>query len=141
MLRERADGHPEAYFRGRKLKGKKLSVPEGYRGVVAMMKEKEGEKNKGGDLERGKLRINEEEKGEEDEEGVQTVGTLEEVAEFEEVIVWDHEAIRSGEDTFVKGMEEWIRFAEVVSLFLFILKTCCDIFIFLYFIFFWVVTD
>lgn len=82
-----------------------------------MMEEKE---KKGADLEKRKLRIEEEdeeeeEDQEEDGEGTQTVGTLEEVAEFEEMIVWDHEAIRSGEDAFVKGMEEWIRFAEVVS--------------------------
>lgn len=82
-----------------------------------MMEEKG---KKGADLEKRKLRIEEEdeeeeEDQEEDGEGTQTVGTLEEVAEFEEMIVWDHEAIRSGEDAFVKGMEEWIRFAEVVS--------------------------
>lgn len=88
-----------------------MSVPEGYRGVVVMMEEKE---KKGADLEKGKLRIEEEDE-EEEGEGTQTVGTLKEVAEFEEMIVWDHEAIRSGEDAFVKGMEEWIRFAEVVS--------------------------
>lgn len=77
------------------------------------------EEKKGGDLEKGKneegeLRIEDGEEGK-NGEGAQTVGTLEEVAEFEEVIVWDHEAIRSGDDAFVKGMEEWIRFAEVVS--------------------------
>lgn len=77
------------------------------------------EQKKGGDLEKGKneegeLRIEDGEEGK-NGEGAQTVGTLEEVAEFEEVIVWDHEAIRSGDDAFVKGMEEWIRFAEVVS--------------------------
>ncbi len=76
-----------------------------------MMEEKE---KKGADLEKGRLRIEEEDE-EEEGEGTQTVGTLEEVAEFEEMIVWDHEAIRSGEDAFVKGMEEWIHFAEVVS--------------------------
>lgn len=77
------------------------------------------EEKKGGDLEKGKneegeLRIEDGEEGK-NGGGAQTVGTLEEVAEFEEVIVWDHEAIRSGDDAFVKGMEEWIRFAEVVS--------------------------
>ena len=82
--------------------------------------EEEKKKKKGADLEKRKLRIEEDEEEEEEEEGegVQTVSTLEEVAEFEEVIVWDHEAVRSGEDVFVKGMEEWIRFAEVVSFFL-----------------------
>lgn len=113
MSRARADGQPpEAYFRGRKLKGKKLPVPEGYRGVVVREK-------KGGDLEKrnnegGKRGIEDEEE-EEDGKEVQMVGTLEEVAKFEEVIIWDHEAIPSGDDAFVKGMEEWIRFAEVVS--------------------------
>lgn len=106
MSRARADGQPpEAYFRGRKLKGKKLPVPEGYRGVVVREK-------KGGDLEKSRI---EDEEEEEDGKEVQMVGTLEEVAKFEEVIIWDHEAIPSGDDAFVKGMEEWIRFAEVVS--------------------------
>lgn len=106
MSRARADGQPpEAYFRGRKLKGKKLPVPEGYRGVVVREK-------KGGDLEKRRI---EDEEEEEDGKEVQMVGTLEEVAKFEEVIIWDHEAIPSGDDAFVKGMEEWIRFAEVVS--------------------------
>lgn len=93
-----------------------MSVPEGYRGMVVMMEEEE-KKQKGTDLEKGKLRIEQDE--EEDGDRVQTIGALEEVAEFEEVVLWDHEAVRSGEDAFVKGMEEWIRFAEVVSFFFF----------------------
>lgn len=88
-------------------------MPEGYRGVV--IREKEGGDLEKGKNEGGKSRIGDEEE-EEDGENVQTVGTLEEAAEFEEVIVWNHEAIPSGDDAFVKGMEEWIRFAEVVSL-------------------------
>lgn len=87
--------------------------------------EKNGGDSEKGKNEGGKLGV-EDEEGEEEEgedgEGAQTVGTLSEVAEFEEVMVWDHEAIRSGEDAFVKGMEEWIRFAEVVSL------TCVNFF-------------
>lgn len=88
-------------------------MPEGYRGVVVREKER-GDLEKGKN-EGGKRRIEDEEE-EEDGENVQMVGTLEGAAEFEEVIVWNHEAIPSGDDAFVKGMEEWIRFAEVVSL-------------------------
>lgn len=101
------------------MKGKELSVPEGYRGVVVIEEKNTGDLKKGKDNEGGKLGVEEDE--EEDREEVQTVGTLEEVAEFEEVIVWDHEAIRSGEDAFVKGMEEWIRFAEVVSFLIYVI--------------------
>ena len=52
--------------------------------------------------------------GEEWEE--EEVKVLEEVASFEELIVWGHEAMPEDDDTFVKGMEEWVRFAEAVSL-------------------------
>lgn len=89
-------------------------MPEGYRGVV-VREEKVGKSEKGKN-EGEKRRMEEDEEEEEDEEDALAVGTLEEIAEFEEVIVWDHEAIPSGDDAFVKGMEEWIRFAEVVSL-------------------------
>ena len=37
---------------------------------------------------------------------------LEEVAEFGEVIVWGHETLPEDDDTFVRGIEEWISFAE-----------------------------
>ena len=80
-----------------------------------VVREKKGADSEKGKNERGKRRIDDEEEEEEEQE-VQTIGTLEEVAEFEEVVVWDHEAIPSGDDAFVKGMEEWIRFMEVVSL-------------------------
>lgn len=90
-------------------------MPEGYRGVV--VREKKGGDSEKENIEGGKKRIEDEEEEEEEDgkEDQMVVGTLEEVAEFEEVIVWDHEAIPSGDDAFVKGMEEWIRFAEVVS--------------------------
>lgn len=94
-------------------------MPEGYRGVV--VREMKGGDSENGKNEGQKRRIEDEgEEGEEEEDGdgeeaVQTVGTLEEIAEFEEVIVWNHEAIPSGDDAFAKGMEEWIHFAEAVS--------------------------
>ena len=31
-------------------------------------------------------------------------------------MIWDHEAAPEGDDAFVKGVEEWVRFAGAVSL-------------------------
>lgn len=51
--------------------------------------------------------------GEEEEE--EEVKILEEQASFEEVLVWGHEAVVDvGEDAYVRGVEEWIGFAESV---------------------------
>lgn len=40
---------------------------------------------------------------------------MEQHATFSDVMVWDHEAVPDGDDVYVKGMEEWIDFAEAVS--------------------------
>lgn len=53
---------------------------------------------------------------EEEDEREEEVKVLEEVAGFEEVVVWAHDGVVDGDDVFVKGMEEWIMFAEAVSL-------------------------
>lgn len=52
----------------------------------------------------------EEAEREEDEE----VKILEEIGMFDEVVVWGHEQVPAGDDVFVKGMEEWIGFAETI---------------------------
>ena len=44
------------------------------------------------------------------------VRVLEEVATFDNMIIWGHEAIPGADDPFVKGVDEWIRFAEAVRL-------------------------
>ena len=38
------------------------------------------------------------------------------VASFDEIILWDHEHLVEGDDAFVKGLGEWIGFAGAVSL-------------------------
>ena len=105
------DGKPEAYFRGRKLRGREIGVPQGYRGVVVEEagKEKDVFQNPDkGDMEGGE---GEEEEEEEEEE----VTVLNEVGSFSEVVVWNHESMADGDDAFVKGMSEWIGFAKAVS--------------------------
>ena len=42
-------------------------------------------------------------------------GVLEETGGFDDIMVWGHEALPEGEDPYVKGLEEWIGFAEKVS--------------------------
>lgn len=33
---------------------------------------------------------------------------------FDEMIVWGHEFLPAADDSYVKGVEEWIKFAETV---------------------------
>lgn len=42
------------------------------------------------------------------------VKILETQGTFDEMIVWQHEFLPAADDTFVKGVEEWVRFAETV---------------------------
>jgi ribonuclease H2 subunit C len=101
-----------AYFRGRKLQSRTLRLPPDYRGIVAVPPPKQTE---------------------EDEQEVDTVdltnespsgaksGDMRVLAEFEEVVVWNHEgdgADKEGEgDPYVRGVEEWLGIAEQVRKF------------------------
>lgn len=53
---------------------------------------------------------------EKEEEDDVRVGVVMEKGRFEEVVVWGHESVPDDEDAFVKGVEEWIGFAEGVGL-------------------------
>lgn len=39
---------------------------------------------------------------------------LETQGTFEDMMVWGHEHLPAADDVFVKGVEEWVRFAETV---------------------------
>jgi ribonuclease H2 subunit C len=58
------------------------------------------------------------EDGDEDgEDNYHETKVVDEEAYFEEVMVWGHEALpEEGADPYVRGMEEWISFAETVCL-------------------------
>lgn len=97
-------------MRGRKLHGKAVKLPEGYHGVVVEKTEAKPQSSS-----------REQESIDEDVEIVETpeeqlaVGTMRGKAAFEEVMIWGHESTSdSGTDPFVRGMEEWIAFAEQV---------------------------
>jgi ribonuclease H2 subunit C len=52
----------------------------------------------------------------EDGQGAEPVKILEAVATFDEFTVWGHDQIPAPDDTLVKGIEEWIAFAESIHL-------------------------
>lgn len=106
-----SDSH-EVHFRGRKLRSKQLKLPEKYTGVVAQKTERRLPTQPQG-------RRNEIEKDQDqDEEDTQLpieVQILETNGTFDQVVIWAHEAVPEGEDVYVKGIEEWIGFAESVG--------------------------
>ena len=50
------------------------------------------------------------------EPGPEPVKVLEGNSTFDHMIVWGHDTLPAADDPFVKGVEEWIAFAEAVSL-------------------------
>ncbi|KAH7354955.1 ribonuclease H2, subunit C [Rhexocercosporidium sp. MPI-PUGE-AT-0058] len=108
------DGKRVAYFRGRKLHGKTLKIPSKYRGVVVEKTERVLPKVEGtamqGDGAEGE--------GDEEEDAEVEVKIMEEQAGFEEIVVWGHEVLPDGmADPYVRGVEDWITFAESIHSF------------------------
>ncbi|KAG9238500.1 ribonuclease H2 non-catalytic subunit-domain-containing protein [Amylocarpus encephaloides] len=98
------DGKTVSYFRGRKLHGKKLKVPKGFRGVVLSSTDRILPKPQSSDAAE-----------DEDVEEIPEVKIIEEQSEFEEMVVWGHEALPDEmADPYLRGMEEWIAFAETI---------------------------
>lgn len=54
--------------------------------------------------------------GEQDEVLEEPVKVLDAQSTFDEFVVWGHEIMPAADDPFVKGVEEWMKFAEAVSL-------------------------
>ncbi|ROT41858.1 ribonuclease H1 small subunit [Sodiomyces alkalinus F11] len=98
-----------AYFRGRKLQGRTVRLPEGYRGVVV---EKQPEEQP---AEREAWHHFEEMDGDEQKEEAEKEkqGVMRITAEFDRVVVWGHESTANAEtDPHVRGIEEWVQVAE-----------------------------
>ncbi|EWC45371.1 hypothetical protein DRE_00770 [Drechslerella stenobrocha 248] len=101
-----------AYFRGRKLAGTKITIPDGYQGHVLTTSDLPPT----GTHQREVLQIDDEQ-GEEDESG--------EVAEnaqwasaswFSDIIVWGHEVVvDKAQDGVVKGIDEWIGMSQILN--------------------------
>ncbi|KAI0972807.1 ribonuclease H2, subunit C [Xylaria arbuscula] len=107
---EAEDGLQTAYFRGRKLHGKALKLPEGYYGVVVEKTDAKPQTSSA-----------EQEPADEDIDVIENpedqleVGEMRGKAAFDELMIWGHESTSdSTADPYVRGMEEWIAFAEEI---------------------------
>ncbi|KAJ9644750.1 hypothetical protein H2201_006098 [Coniosporium apollinis] len=107
------DGKATAYFRGRKLRGRAVKIPEGYRGVVLNTTDKLlPQTHTPHEPSPGAL---EEDDDDEDAEQPTEIKVAEEVASFDAVVVWGHDTLpEATDDPYAKGVEEWIAFAEVM---------------------------
>jgi ribonuclease H2 subunit C len=118
------DGTSTAYFRGRKLRGRNVKVPEGYRGVVLQKTDQtlstHAQQPSGAALAEQLRRMEEDyadDDGDEMDVSVEKeaeVKIMETKATFDEVVIWGHEMVPDEEDVYVKGMEEWVGFAEAM---------------------------
>merc|ERR1712000_734298 len=96
------EGTKEAYFRGRKLHGQPLSLPTTHRGVILERKANEQQAVAGNNAD-------------DDLQETVEVGKMAVTAEFDELVVWGHEKLaRTEDDTFMRGVEEWLGAAEKI---------------------------
>ena len=56
----------------------------------------------------------EDDDAEEEEDEVEPTKVVEEVATFDEILVWGHEQVPGEEDVFVRGVQEWLAFAKAM---------------------------
>uniref|UniRef100_A0A093V572 Ribonuclease H2 subunit C n=1 Tax=Talaromyces marneffei PM1 TaxID=1077442 RepID=A0A093V572_TALMA len=88
-----------AYFRGRKLQGRLVQLPEGYE-VASPTNRLVPAANRNSNMD--------------DELPEEPVKILESQATFDSFVVWGHEIPPAADDTFVKGVDEWIKLAEAI---------------------------
>ncbi|KAI1452762.1 ribonuclease H1 small subunit [Annulohypoxylon moriforme] len=107
---EGQDQTKTAYLRGRKLQGKVVKLPEGYYGTIVEKTEpKKPEKPSNEEEMTEIIEI------EDDSDDQIETGAMRGKATFDELMVWNHESLAdSNEDPYIRGMEEWISFAEQI---------------------------
>ncbi len=112
------DGKSTAYFRGRKLCGQTVRLPEGYRGAVVERHEpKMGKSGQQDEPEPEVIDV--------DAEDQVDMGTIESKAEFDEFVVWGHETMAdAGTDHYVRSVQEWLTLADQVCP---PASTCCSL--------------
>ncbi|KAJ4323203.1 hypothetical protein N0V84_004466 [Fusarium piperis] len=97
------DGTRLAYFRGRKLHGKAVKLPEQCRGVVV---ERRQDKEQQPVVEEQVVVIDD------DEAEKEPVGAMQVTAEFDEMVIWGHETVADAAgDPYIRSMEEWLQVA------------------------------
>ena len=113
-------GTSHVHFRGRHLHGTTVGVPEGYTGVVLRTSDKALPRAAKTGQGAGEAMDDEDENPVGDEEGlteeVEEVKIAHRLGTFEELVVWGHGGTVGEGDEFVRGVEEWVGFAEGVHL-------------------------
>ncbi|OAA68326.1 ribonuclease h2, subunit c [Niveomyces insectorum RCEF 264] len=109
------DGKTTAYFRGRKLHGHAVKVPNGYRGVVGARRESPREQARRSNQPEEVIDVD----AGSDEQAAQQqqldTGELVVLAEFGELVVWGHQNTADATtDPYVRGINEWMALAEEV---------------------------
>ncbi|THW45215.1 ribonuclease H1 small subunit [Aureobasidium pullulans] len=103
-----------ACFRGRKLNGKTVNLPEGYRGAILQ---------KTNTILPPTITPSTSTSLEDEEDASSSSSTpetkiLQEVATFDKIVVWGHEVQPDGqEDVYVRGVSEWIGLATAMNSF------------------------
>ncbi|KAJ5179065.1 Ribonuclease H2 subunit C [Penicillium capsulatum] len=95
-----------AHFRGRKLRGRRVVIPDGYEGIIATPTDRV--------MPPAPQTDNHSVAEDEDPQPSEPVRILESHGKFDDVVVWGHEILPAADDAFVKGVEEWVRFAETM---------------------------
>ncbi|KAK6544575.1 hypothetical protein TWF694_001263 [Orbilia ellipsospora] len=99
-----------SYFRGRKLAGTKLVVPDGYQGRV--LNAPSNELLTGNQKREILYQDDEEEDDGEIEEATQWTTA----SSFSEIMVWGHElAVDGTQDGVIKGLEEWMEMSNTLN--------------------------
>ncbi|KAF7948041.1 hypothetical protein EAE96_009109 [Botrytis aclada] len=100
-----------SYFRGRRLIGRKVKVPEGWRGVVLKVGEEIMPRESTAEDER---REDEEDEDEMAEKEIETK-IVDEEGTFDDLTVWGHEClVDASGDMVVRGMEEWMAWTSAI---------------------------
>ncbi|KAK4544852.1 hypothetical protein LTR36_003756 [Oleoguttula mirabilis] len=106
------------YFRGRKLRGRAIRIPDGYQGYVLaktdnLVPQKPAQKPHAHvNLFESEDRIEDEL----DEDKPVEVKMMEQKGCFDQIMVWEHEVEPEAGDEYIKGVEEWVAFAEAVCM-------------------------
>ncbi|GIZ41135.1 hypothetical protein CKM354_000445000 [Cercospora kikuchii] len=102
------------HFRGRKLHGKTINLPSSYTGIVAQKTTRQIQTPH--QTSSTNIPANDAGYDEEEEQSLPTeTFILEQQATFNSITTWDHEkAPSSEEDVYIRGIEEWIGFAESI---------------------------
>ncbi|UNI20406.1 hypothetical protein JDV02_006496 [Purpureocillium takamizusanense] len=107
---ERVDGTTgTAYFRGRKLQGTTVPIPNDFEGVVVERKQLEGPVAPSDPAGHGHGVVGDAD-ADAAEEGVMRV-----TAHFDEIAVWSHDvAADSAFDPYIRSIEEWLHVSEQI---------------------------